>query len=509
MNGILGKSLIALCFSVLSGCGSVRVQGPDRPPSANSTQTHSRNVVSPGTKDGRIEQWKPCVQRLHPAGSYPASEIQAMFESPQNIPQLLYNLKIAADRGLLLQPAFYDEATLLKFFHGSKVTLADSNIYMDKLSSGIEARVESDILPQVSITVSSVCKTEKYKTHDVSQVEIVSNDGFLDIWVGRGGPLITLSDIRGAFGREDERHIASEDPDLPLYTGYDKGSVKYENVRRPGLDDSRVQTRFFFKKNGVNSIGDNDVVKKMRMHDMQDHIDRSPAADAPPDVKEGGVEQWKTCAQLLHPEGSYTVSEIQAMFESPHNIPQFLHNLKIAADRRLLLQPSFYDEATLRKFFNGSEATLVSPNTHLGKLDTAIEALVTSDLFPKLAIEVASNCTTGDTKASNGSAIGYVNANGFLNITVTSGPLITLRDIRSAFGPEQGFSIDHGMSPHGLYTPTYKGSVGYQAALGAGISGIRTLIYFRKDGERYSIGDSDLVRYISMHDMQDRTWENR
>ena len=518
MNSILSASFIALCCAVLSGCGGVRGQGPDRPPFANSTQTQSPNVVSPDAKKEGIEQWKSCERRVHPEGGYAASEIQAMFETPQNIQQFLQNLKVAADRGLLLQPAFYDEATLPKFFHGS-VRFSNSNIYMDDLSSGIEVRIESDISPKLSIILSSVCRVQKYNADDDTPGEYVSSDGFLIIGIAPDS-LPTLRDVRSVFGPENQLHMAGEDPDFPGYLGTDKGSAMYESVHRPGVDDSRIQTRFFFRKNHVDSIGESDVVKKVQLHDMQDHFYRAPtdnstqalnANSALPAKQGGGVEQWKSCALQLHPQGSYAVSEIQAMFESPQNIPQFLHNLKIAADRRLVLQPSFYDEATLLKFFNGSKVTVAKLNSYLDRQSSGIDARITSDTFPTLAIHLSSICTVRKkTEVTKGSVVGSVDANGSLNITVNPGPLITLRDIRSVFGPEQGLSIDQGVGPDmNFYTPTYKGSVGYSAGLGLGISGMRTEIYFRKDGQSNWIEGSDVVRRLEMNDIQDHLLENR
>ena len=509
MKGILCESLIALCCAALSGCGSVQGQGPDHTPVANSTRTQNPNVVLPDSKEGGIEQWRSCVQRLHPVGSYPASEIQAMFESPQNIQQLLYNLKVAANRGLLLQPAFYDEATLLKFFHGSKVILANQNVYMEKLSSGIEARIETDVSPKLYIIVESVCRAQKYTVDNGATVEDVSGDSFLYMGVGLDSP-ITLRDIRSVFGPEDQLHMAGEDPDLPFYLGSDKGSVVYENVHRPGVDDSRIQTRFFLTKNHVDSIGDNDEVRKVQLHDMQEHIDFPIANSAqtqnvtavPPDKQGGGVKQWKSCARQFHLDGVYAASEIQAMFESPQSVPQFLQNLKIAADRRLLQQPSFYDEATLRKFFNSSKVTVAKLNFYLDKHSSGIDAHISSDTVPTVDIYVRSICTTVKrTEVTNGSAMEGGSAYSSLKIVMGPGPLMTLRDIRSVFGRGRQPYEDQGIAPDGPYIPTYKGSVTYPTTRGAGLSGIQTQIYFRKDGMR-SIGDSDVVREIEMSDIQ-------
>jgi hypothetical protein len=53
---------------------------------------------------------------------YSVAEIGAMFERPKNTLELLKNLKLAMDKDLLLQKAFFDDANLLKFFNALKVT---------------------------------------------------------------------------------------------------------------------------------------------------------------------------------------------------------------------------------------------------------------------------------------------------------------------------------------------------------------------------------------------------
>jgi hypothetical protein len=52
---------------------------------------------------------------------YTESQILSMFDRPADVPGLLANLKLAADERLLWEPAFYEDATLLKFFDGVAV----------------------------------------------------------------------------------------------------------------------------------------------------------------------------------------------------------------------------------------------------------------------------------------------------------------------------------------------------------------------------------------------------
>lgn len=62
---------------------------------------------------------------LQPPGvkvhGYTEAQILSMFDRPADVPGLLVNLKLAADERLLWEPAFYEDATLLKFFDGVAV----------------------------------------------------------------------------------------------------------------------------------------------------------------------------------------------------------------------------------------------------------------------------------------------------------------------------------------------------------------------------------------------------
>ena len=266
-------SLIALCCAVLSGCGSVRGQGPDRPANANSTLTQNPNVVPPDAKEGGIEQWKSCAQGLHPGGGYAAFEIRTMFEPPQNVPQLLHNLKIAADRGLLLQPSFFEESLLLQFFNGSTVTwTGPGRYYPDTHPTGhFNVSIASDAFPKLEITLEANCNVLKTNVAMRSTIDHEAN-GFLEIAVGSDAG-ITLSDVRSLFGPEDQLYSDHQGhPDELIQKSSIKGIATYQNERRAALEHSRVHTVFYFKRNGTNSFGGRDMVAKIEIQDHQYHI---------------------------------------------------------------------------------------------------------------------------------------------------------------------------------------------------------------------------------------------
>jgi hypothetical protein len=64
-----------------------------------------------------------------------------------------------------------------------------------------------------------------------------------------------------------------------------------------------------------------------------------------------------------YPRLTYTAQQIEAMFIRPDNVTQLLWNLKLVHDRKLLVQPSFFEEAVLLKLFNGTGMKWVKPGT--------------------------------------------------------------------------------------------------------------------------------------------------
>ena len=226
-----------------------------------------------------------------------------------------------------------------------------------------------------------------------------------------------------------------------------------------------------------------------------------PSADV---SRDGSYARWKSCVELLHPRGNQSASEIRAMFESPRNNRQLLQNLKVAADHRLLLQPSFYDVANLLEFFNGSKVNWIPPDLYSQKLSTGtIKASIVSDTFPRLSIVLESNCKVVGTN-DDGVKTEDVSANGFLNLALVAEDNLTLRHVRSVFGIEAQRTIDNGVSPDGnTYAPTEKGSVTYLTVrnVDGEDSRIKLLFYFRPNAPR-TIDDDDVVARISMQDMR-------
>jgi hypothetical protein len=60
---------------------------------------------------------------------------------------------------------------------------------------------------------------------------------------------------------------------------------------------------------------------------------------------------------------TYSAKQIEAMFMRPANVTELLRNLKLVLDRKLLVQPAFFEDAVLLKLFNGTGIKWVEPGT--------------------------------------------------------------------------------------------------------------------------------------------------
>lgn len=230
-------------------------------------------------------------------------------------------------------------------------------------------------------------------------------------------------------------------------------------------------------------------------------------------------EGWRSCAGLIHSTRPYSAADVQAMFERPEDIREFLQNIKLAWEQDWLLRPSFYDVATLMKFFNGTKVTWNGPDPFFKNLHTElIKGSVVSDAFPGIIAKFESNCSIIDYKVTSGVKQSKVEGNGFLNVEVASVPEITLQNVRNVFGHEAGQSIDLGVDPHGnTFATKEKGSVVYTKApiQGAPNSRVEMVFYFKAKKSQQDLDqlsgvlvDGDSVTRITMHDVQGNTVGN-
>jgi hypothetical protein len=276
MSRILRVSLIALSCTVLCGLGSVRGRGPDVTSPDSSAETQNPTTVSSnGTGGAPFERWKSCAQLVHPDGGYSASDLQARFERPENIQQMLQNLKSTGDQDWLLQPHFYDAETLLKLFNGSGVAWKERNpAPLSKNVEVIAVDIDSNIFPKMTLSVEADCWIMTHKYPDGHMEKTVSVGGNMRIY-GSPVPGIPLRVIRSVLGPETENTIdTGANYDGPNYTPIYKGRVVYANRVKRQLEGTAIGTTFFFALGTLPKPGeplprkivDDDVVKTIVMN---------------------------------------------------------------------------------------------------------------------------------------------------------------------------------------------------------------------------------------------------
>ena len=167
----------------------------------------------------------------------------------------------------------------------------------------------------------------------------------------------------------------------------------------------------------------------------------------------------------IHSPGqTYSAQEISAMFDRPVDVKQLLRNVKLAMDKDLLLQPGFYTDENLLKFFNGTRVTRSTRNPQT-KNNTWRNFEVTTDhqSFPGTTVELLRSCQLkpGFTSAS-GSVPDHIAAGAVVDIPMEDVPTFTVDVVRSVFGSKGSSSVDFGENTDGgHHTPTSKGTLTY------------------------------------------------
>ena len=81
------------------------------------------------------------------------------------------------------------------------------------------------------------------------------------------------------------------------------------------------------------------------------------------------------------------------MFDRPLDIQHLLRNIKLAMDKDLLLQPGFFTDANLLKFFNGTRMKWSTPSPHMeGMTWRRFEVTTDRRVFPKVTVELLRSC---------------------------------------------------------------------------------------------------------------------
>jgi hypothetical protein len=217
VKNILGATTLAIASALILGCPKIAFAADSQQPT-------------------------PTTQH------YSVREIDLMFRRPKSAKQLLRNLKLAYDRNLLVQPAFFDGDVLKQFFSGSAITGPDTDAIVD-----LDAR----FFPGMSVRVHQIKNPIAGHNAPGTPHEFVPPyaeiRNFVEIDTG-STMVISVRQIKDIFGDEFQgRRDLGEDSDGHSHIPTTKGSLQYTNLIR-GLRPEEFHQRvalFVVKKDLV------------------------------------------------------------------------------------------------------------------------------------------------------------------------------------------------------------------------------------------------------------------
>ena len=143
----------------------------------------------------------------------PAEAVRALYQRPTNADELLRNLKVAMDGRLLLQPAFFESASLLKFFNGARVHRTGSpSQAQDTLIGNYEVSIQFGGLPKMAVSLQRRCEVVNENSGSAGTVQSRGTTAAGNISVA-GLPGLNVSAVRRVFGKETREERPSPGTD--------------------------------------------------------------------------------------------------------------------------------------------------------------------------------------------------------------------------------------------------------------------------------------------------------
>jgi hypothetical protein len=173
------------------------------------------------------------------------ARVGALFSRPENVTQLLQNLKLAYDKDLLLEPGFYDAANLAKFFAGTTVTWNEPRGILPTEPSVQDIVVTSDgkVLPHITIELRRTCWLEvRFEAPNRYLPDHVKEAGAVALQVG-DAPGFTLGVVKGVFGPPSTQGMNyGYVDDGPGVVPTNKGSLIYRDRDKETRAGSEIET---------------------------------------------------------------------------------------------------------------------------------------------------------------------------------------------------------------------------------------------------------------------------
>jgi hypothetical protein len=107
-----------------------------------------------------------------------SADINAMFQKPKNLEELLLNIKVAVDRDLLVQSEFYDNSVLERFFAASAISWETVSGYGVRKTGTLSfddptfAGIHGEVILGRAYQVSSDAHTEEYMRQGVIRLRL-------------------------------------------------------------------------------------------------------------------------------------------------------------------------------------------------------------------------------------------------------------------------------------------------------------------------------------------------
>ena len=216
------------------------------------------------------------MELLYPEGFRSVSDLQGLFQEPRDGRQLLQNLKLAWERDLLLEPAFYDPALLRKFFAGLNVTWRQPQVPLLSDVGYVVGQLNSKVIEGMDVRVENRCWQRISKSGSEQPKVTVTVIGFMAI---TGGPFheMTLKRIRDVLGPEAQIGFHPEGVEAQLARGSDtKGSVLYTDWDKVKRESAGVGITFNFTSEQdpqpYISIADDDIPQRIDMTEIRHRV---------------------------------------------------------------------------------------------------------------------------------------------------------------------------------------------------------------------------------------------
>jgi hypothetical protein len=253
MNRVLYFALALLAASLVNSCADNRATG-----------------VASSDTESESQRWQDCATAELPRKQYSQQELRELVVPPNDVTQLLQNVKLIWQKNLLVQQSFYDPEVLKVFFSAVRVDWTTAQHPVGVGGGHAMAEISSS-LPIGTITVDGRCQITP-RSGTPTRLGVY---GGLTIRTSPGLK-ITLTDVRKVFGPDGENVVDTEiTTDGHIYRALYLGYVAYRLPDRNQPEGGALGAIFRFDSANPTSprgiqIEPNDVLQQIEVNEAQE-----------------------------------------------------------------------------------------------------------------------------------------------------------------------------------------------------------------------------------------------